>query len=89
MLNEIMEVLTERRMMSVGNLAGHLELEAVELQPLLEQLEADGRIRYAFSRCKGSCSTCASGCGDDPAGAVAQAVDETAIVISLELRSDE
>ncbi|MDZ8118506.1 FeoC-like transcriptional regulator [Pontiella agarivorans] len=87
MLDQIMDVLTPRRMMSVGNLASSLEMEAAALQPRLDQLEAGGRIRYALSKCAGSCSTC-SGCGDsdEPAEPV---VDETAIVISLELRQEE
>ncbi|QBG48528.1 hypothetical protein EGM51_14370 [Verrucomicrobia bacterium S94] len=87
MLDQIMEVLTPRRMMSVGNLAASLEMDPAALQVRLDQLEAGGRIRYALSRCSGSCSSCA-GCGDsdEPAEPV---VDETAIVISLELRAEE
>lgn len=87
MLDQIMEVLTPRRMMSVGNLASSLEMEPRELQPRLDQLEAGGRIRYALSKCAGSCSTC-SGC-DDSDGPAEPVVDETAIVISLELRAEE
>lgn len=57
MLNQIMDELTERRMMSVGNLTTHFEMEPEELQPRLDQLEAGGRIRFAFTRCSGSCSS--------------------------------
>ncbi|WP_372797747.1 FeoC-like transcriptional regulator [Pontiella sp.] len=87
MHDQIMEVLTPRRMMSVGNLASSLEIEPRELQPRLDQLEAGGRIRYALSKCAGSCSSC-SGCGDE-AEAAEPVVDETAIVISLEMLKEE
>ena len=89
MLNKIMEELTARRMMSVGNLAQLMEMEPEELQPRLDQLEAGGRIRYAISNCSGSCSTCSScsdgACDDAPAQ---PAVNPAAIVISLERRGD-
>lgn len=90
MLDQIMEVLTPRRMMSVGNLALHFEMEPEALQPRLDLLEAAGRIRYALSRCSGSCSTCSS-C---PSGEASDEfepppVDPTAIVISLERRPEE
>ncbi len=88
MLNQIMEVLTPRRMMSVGNLALLLEIEPNELQPQLDQLEAKGRIRYALSKCAGTCSTCSTGCGGD-SEAPEPVVDETAIVISLDKRKEE
>jgi len=91
MLEQIMEVLTARRLMTVGNLARHFETEPEALQPRLDLLEAGGRIRYALSRCKGSCSTCSScpsGEGDDPS-IEPPPVDPTAIVISLELRPAE
>jgi len=88
MLDQIMEVLTSRRMMSVGNLALHFEMEPEVLQPRLDLLEAGGRIRYALSRCRGSCSTCSS-CSSGEGGAAEPApppVDPTAIVISLDRR---
>lgn len=91
MQEQIMEVLTERRMMSVGNLALHFEKEPEEIQPRLDLLEAAGRIRYALSRCSGSCSTCStcpSGEGDGE-GVEAPPIDPTAIVISLERRKEE
>jgi len=91
MLEQIMEVLTSRRMMSVGNLALHFDMEPEALQPRLDLLEAGGRIRYALSRCKGSCSTCSScpsGEGDTEVFAPPP-VDPTAIVISLDRRPTE
>ncbi|MBN2702571.1 MAG: hypothetical protein JXR23_00030 [Pontiellaceae bacterium] len=91
MLDQIMDVLTERRMMSVGNLALHFAMEPEELQPRLDQLEAGGRIRFAQSRCAGSCSSCSS-CpsdGDDADACAPPPVDSTAIVISMERRREE
>ena len=91
MLDQIMEVLTPRRMMTVGNLALHFDMEPAALHPRLEQLEAGGRIRYALSRCSGSCSTCST-CTVSSSGevdAAAPAVDPTAIIISLEIRKAE
>lgn len=88
MLDQIMDVLTPRRMMTVGNLALHFDTEPEQLHPRLEQLEAGGRIRYAQSRCRGSCSTC-SICPDSPADDEPERpppVDPSAIVISLEIR---
>lgn len=95
MLDEIMEVLTPRRMMTVGNLALTMEMDPEELHPKLMMLDADGRVRYAQSKCSGVCSTCStctsssSGetdmCGDEEAGAV----DPTAIIISMELRKTD
>lgn len=95
MLNEIMEVLTPRRMMTVGNLGLVMDKDPEELHPLLMKLDADGRLRYAQSKCSGVCSTCSTctssssgdtaSCGDEEAGAV----DPTAIIISMELRKTE
>lgn len=94
MLDEIMEVLTPRRLMTVGNLGLAMEKDPEELHPLLMKLDADGRIRYAQSKCSGVCSTCSScgptsddaeACGDEDAGPV----DPTAIIISMELRKSE
>ena len=83
MLDQIMKVLTARRMMSVGNLALHFEMEPEAMLPRLNQLEAAGRIRYAMSRCSGSCSTCST-CSSEEGENCAPPVDVTAIVISLE-----
>lgn len=91
MLEKIMNVLTERRMMSVGNLALHFEMEPEGLQPRLDQLESAGRIRYAIPRCSGACSTCSScpsGEGDEE-HFEPPPVDPTAIVISLALKHAE
>lgn len=92
MLDQIMEILTPRRMMTVGNLALQFEMEPAELHPRLEQLDAEGRIRYALSKCNGSCSTCAT-CTVSSSGVVtndaALGVDPSAIVISLELRKGD
>lgn len=91
MLNEIMAVLTPNRMMSVGNLALHFEMEPAALHPQLERLVADGRIRYAQSRCSGLCSTCST-CTVSSSGVVeetAPAVNPSAIVISLEIRRQD
>ncbi|WP_372808683.1 FeoC-like transcriptional regulator [Pontiella sp.] len=91
MLDRIMEVLTPRRTMTVGNLALHFEMEPEEIHVALQQLAADGRVRYAFSKCSGSCSTCST-CSVSPSGEVveeAPAVDPTAIVISMELRKQD
>ena len=88
MLDQIMEVLTARRMMSVGNLALQFGMEPEALQPRLDQLEAGGRIRYALSRSSGSCSSCTScpsGEGKDGT-CEPPPVDPAAIVISLERR---
>ena len=92
MLNQIMEVLTPRRMMTVGNLALHFDMEPEALHPDLQQLDADGRIRYALSKCNGACSSCTT-CTVSSTGEVINdtslAVDPTAIVISLELRKQD
>ncbi|MDF7823007.1 FeoC-like transcriptional regulator [Pontiellaceae bacterium B12227] len=92
MLDQIMEVLTPRRMMTVGNLALQFEMEPAELHPRLEQLDAEGRIRYALSKCDGVCSTCST-CSTTSSGIMAgndeSGVDPTAIVISLELRKTD
>ena len=88
MLDQIMDVLTPRRMMTVGNLALSLEKAPGEIHPALQKLDADGRIRYAFSKCSGSCSTCST-CTVSSSGEVLEEesdCDPTAIVISLELR---
>lgn len=88
MLNEIMDVLTPRRMMTMGNLALSMEMEPDVLHPRLLELEAAGRVRYAQSRCSGSCSTCST-CTVSSSGepeAETPALDPTAIVISMELR---
>lgn len=89
MLNQIMDVLTPRRMMTVGSLAREVDVDPAELHPRLEQLDADGRIRYALSKCNGVCSTC-SVCTVSSSGDVANdaalGVDPNALVISLELR---
>ena len=89
MLNEIMDVLTPKRMMTMGNLALQVELKPEELHPLLEELAAAGRIRYAQSKCSGVCSTCST-CTVSSSGEVlapeSLAVDPTAIVISMEIR---
>lgn len=89
MLDQIMEILTPRRVMTVGNLAQQVEMEPAELHPRLEQLDADGRVRYALSKCDGVCSSCIT-CTVSSSGVVANdvvpGVDPTAIVISLELR---
>jgi predicted metal-binding protein len=86
-----MEVLTPRRMMTVGNLALLFEMEPEELHPLLKQLNAAGRVRYALSKCSGSCSTCTT-CTTSASGEIIEeepGVDPTAIVISMELRKQE
>lgn len=79
-------------MMTVGNLALHFEMEPEELHPNLKQLDADGRIRYALSKCNGSCSSCTT-CTVSSTGEVANdtslTVDPAAIVISLELRKQD
>ncbi len=88
MLNKIMDVLTPRRMMTVGNLALNLEIEPELLDPYLRQLDAEGRLRYALSKCNGSCSTCST-CTVSSSGEIVEetlSVDPTAIVISLEIR---
>ncbi len=87
MLDQIMEILTPRRMMSVGNIALALESEPAALIPFIQELEADGRVRYAFSKCSGSCSSCSSDCGDEAAEPSAPAITDASIVISLELRN--
>lgn len=92
MHDQIMEVLTPRRMMTVGNLALQFEMEPEELHPRLKQLDAAGRVRYALSKCNGACSTCST-CSTSASGEVTNdaepAVDPTAIIISLELRKEE
>ncbi|MEI6891340.1 MAG: FeoC-like transcriptional regulator [Pontiella sp.] len=92
MLDQIMNVLTPRRMMSVGNLALQFEMEPEVLHPRLEQLVADGRVRYAQSKCSGSCSTCST-CTESPSGKkeaeAAPPVDPTVIVISLEMLNQD
>ena len=92
MLNRIMEILTPRRMMTVGSLARHVDMDPEELHPNLLQLNADGRIRYALSKCNGSCSNCTT-CTVSPSGEVTNdvclVVDPAAIVISLELRKQD
>ncbi|MDF7798735.1 FeoC-like transcriptional regulator [Pontiellaceae bacterium B1224] len=91
MLDQIMEVLTPRRMMTVGNLALQFEMEPEELHPQLKQLDSDGRIRYALSKCNGACSTCST-CTTSASGEIIEEepkVDPTAIVISLELRPSD
>ncbi len=92
MLNQIMETLTPRRMMTVGNLALHFDVEPEVLHPRLQELACDGRVRYAQSRCSGECSTCStcssSGSGE-PVAEPEPAVDPTAIVISLEIRPSD
>lgn len=88
MLDKIMEVLTARRLMSLENLALSLEMEPEQLHPKLQQLDADGRIRYAQSKCSGSCSTCSTSCGsEDVKDEVKMDIDPTTIVISMELKS--
>lgn len=91
MQNKIMEVLTPRRMMTVGNLALSMEIDAEELHPKLVELATDGRVRYAQSRCSGSCSTCST-CTTSSSGKTVEdnlALDSTAIVISLEIHKTE
>lgn len=91
MLDQIMEILTPRRMMTVGNLALSLEKEPEEIHPSLKQLDSDGRIRYALSKCNGSCSSCST-CTVSSSGEILEeepGFDATAIVISLELRKEE
>lgn len=92
MLDQIMEILTPRRVMTVGNLAMQFEMEPAELHPRLEQLDADGRVRYALSKCDGVCSTCVT-CTTSSSGVVTSdtelGVDPTAIVISLEIRKSD
>lgn len=88
MLDQIMEVLTPRRMMTVGNLALQFEVEPEELHPQLKLLDAEGRLRYAQSKCDGvcsSCSTCSTTSGSTTT-ADESGVDPTAIIISLEIR---
>jgi len=89
MLDQIMDVLTPRRMMTVGNLALYFDMEPEELHPRLQQLDAGGRIRYALSKCSGSCSSCST-CTVSSSGEVTNdaepGVDPTAIIISLEIR---
>lgn len=90
MLDQIMDVLTPRRMMTVGNLALSLEKDPEEIHPSLMELDSDGRIRYALSKCNGSCSTCST-CTVSSSGEVIEdepGCDPTAIVISLELRKE-
>lgn len=90
MLDQIMDTLTPRRTMTVGNIALSLEKEPAEIIPFIQELEADGRLRYAFSKCSGSCSSCSSGCGDDAAAEpAAPQIDETSILISMELRNQD
>lgn len=91
MLNEIMDVLTPRRMMSLGNLALHFDMKPEALHPRLEELAEEGRVRYAQSRCSGSCSTCST-CTVSSSGetqAESDVLDSTAIVISCEIRKTE
>jgi hypothetical protein len=91
MHDQIMEILTPRRMMTVGNLALQFEMKPEELHPQLKELDADGRIRYALSKCDGVCSSCST-CtttSSDTSLEEGPAVDPTAIVISLELRRDD
>jgi predicted metal-binding protein len=91
MNDQIMEVLTPRRMMTVGNLALQFEVKPEDLHDHLKELDAAGRIRYAFSKCNGACSTCST-CTTTTDGDIVveePAVDPTAIVISLELRSSD
>jgi predicted metal-binding protein len=91
MLEKIMTVLTERRMMSIINLASAFDLEPEAIKDQLAELEAAGRIRYAQSRCKGSCSTCSS-CPSgerEPEKPAAPDFDPTAIVISLDKKPEE
>lgn len=79
-------------MMTVGNLALQFEMKPEELHPRLEQLNAEGRVRYALSKCNGSCSTCST-CTVSSSGEVVNdadlAVDPTAIVISMEIRQQD
>ena len=93
MLNQIMEALATRRMMSIGNLAIVLESEPDALAPHLEELETQGRIRHVLSSCSGSCSTCSSSCSSEESeGAAvpdASFSNPTAIVISMERRAEE
>ena len=91
MLEDIMTVLTERRMMSIINLASAFDLEPEAMNQPLAELEAAGRIRFAQSRCSGSCSTCSScpsGEGE-PGEPETPVFDPTSIVISLDLKSEE
>lgn len=91
MMDQIMEVLTPRRMMTVGNLSLQFEVEPEELHSRLLELEADGRVRYAQSKCSGSCSTCST-CTVSSSAEVQKetpGIDPTAIVISLEIRKRE
>jgi hypothetical protein len=88
MLDQIMNILTPRRMMTVGNLAHQIEMDPEELHPQLKQLDAEGRIRYALSKCNGSCSTCTT-CSATSSTMTAEeepGVAPSAIIISLELR---
>lgn len=91
MLDQIMNILTPRRMMTVGNLALQFEVEPEELHAQLKQLDADGRIRYALSKCNGSCASCTTCSARSSAGMVEEepGVDPTAIIISLELRNQD
>lgn len=92
MHDQIMEILTPRRMMTVGNLALQFELEPEELHPRLQELDAAGRIRYALSKCDGvcsSCSTCTTSSSGEVTNDTESGVDPTAIIISLEIRKQE
>ncbi|MDF7807886.1 hypothetical protein P4E94_10595 [Pontiellaceae bacterium B12219] len=91
MHDQIMEVLTPRRMMTVGNLALQFEIKPEELDIHLKELDAAGRIRYALSKCNGvcsSCSTCSTSAGEEPLEEN-PAIDPTTIVISLEISGSD
>jgi predicted metal-binding protein len=91
MNDQIMEVLTPRRMMTVGNLALQFEVKPEDLHEHLKELDAAGRIRYALSKCNGACSTCST-CTTSPSGEIIEekpAIDPTTIVISLEIRPSD
>jgi hypothetical protein len=78
--NNVMDYLTPHRTASLGNIAAHCNCAVDELGPVIEALEAERRLRLAFSRCQSGCSQCA-GCESD---SIATVLTDRKIVISLE-----
>lgn len=80
----VMNYLTERRMLSLGNMAMRLNCSVSKLIPVVKSLALNNRLRLAIPRCGGTCSRC-DGCEPEPSD---QVLTESTILISLEKKEE-
>jgi len=62
MLSSIIKLLNERGTLSVQEMALALSIDSSALHPMLDLLEAKGKIQKLEIPCKGGCSNCVSKC---------------------------